>query len=97
MRAGLASCTATVIALRAERLGIRLTKLEVTAQSSSDARGMLGLDPSVPAGLVQLDMQVAISSRKMPTSKPWLNSWPGQTSTRPLPTPCAGRRTCGSA
>jgi len=62
MRAGLASCTATVIALRAERLGIRLTKLEVTAQSSSDARGMLGLDPSVPAGLVQLDMQVDIQA-----------------------------------
>ena len=62
MRAGLASCTATVIALRAERLGIHLTKLEVTAQSSSDARGMLGLDPSVPAGLVQLDMQVDIQA-----------------------------------
>jgi uncharacterized OsmC-like protein len=61
MRAGLASCTATVIALRAERLGIRLTKLEVTAHSSSDARGMLGLDPSVPAGL-QLDMQVDIQA-----------------------------------
>ena len=95
MRAGLASCTATVIALRAERLGIRLTKLEVTARSSSDARGMLGLDPSVSAGL-HLDMQVDIQA-ETPTSRPWPNSWPGRTSTRPLPTPCARRRTCESA
>ena len=62
MRAGLASCTATVIALRAERLGIPLTKLEVTVQSLSDARGMLGLDPSVPAGPLQMDMQVDIQA-----------------------------------
>lgn len=62
MRAGLASCTATVIALRAERLGIQLTKLEVTAHSRSDARGMLGLDPSVPAGPQQLDLQVDIEA-----------------------------------
>jgi hypothetical protein len=38
MRAGLASCTASVIALRAERLGIRLTRLEVTACGSSWTR-----------------------------------------------------------
>lgn len=62
MRAGLASCTATVIAMRAERLGIRLTRLEVTASSRSDARGLLGLDACVPAGPSQLDMQVAIAA-----------------------------------
>jgi len=62
MRAGLASCTATVIALRAERLGIRLTRLEVSAQSRSDARGMLGLDPSVRAGPLDIDMQVDIEA-----------------------------------
>jgi uncharacterized OsmC-like protein len=62
MRAGLASCTATVIALRAERLGIRLTRLEVTAGSRSDARGMLGLDPAVAAGPLEIDLAVDVAA-----------------------------------
>lgn len=62
MRAGLASCTATVIAMRAERLGIRLTRLDVTATSHSDARGLLGLDPSVPAGPLDVAMRVDVGA-----------------------------------
>jgi uncharacterized OsmC-like protein len=43
VRAGLASCTATCIAMAAARAGIELGLLEVQATSSSDARGMLGM------------------------------------------------------
>jgi uncharacterized OsmC-like protein len=62
MRAGLASCTATVIAMRAERLGIKLTRLHVTASSHSDARGLLGLDPSVPAGPLDIALHVDVAA-----------------------------------
>ncbi len=63
MRAGLASCTATVIAMRAERLGIRLTRLSVTASSRSDARGLLGLDPLVPAGPLEVKLDIDIDAQ----------------------------------
>lgn len=47
LRAAMASCTATVIAMRAAKLGIALTTLEVTVESEADQRFMLGSDPSV--------------------------------------------------
>ena len=47
LRAAMASCTATVIAMRAARLGIALTTLEVTVESESDQRFMLGTDDKV--------------------------------------------------
>ena len=50
LRAAEASCVATLIAMRAAMLGITLTTLEVTVDSESDDRGLLGLDESVPAG-----------------------------------------------
>ena len=43
LRAALASCNATCIALRAAKLGIELSQLEVTVSSESDQRGMLGV------------------------------------------------------
>jgi len=39
LRSGMASCTATVIAMRAAKLGIDLRTLEVTVESESDQRG----------------------------------------------------------
>jgi uncharacterized OsmC-like protein len=42
-RAGLASCLATCIAMRAAAAGIELTSLEVRATSRSDTRGLLGM------------------------------------------------------
>jgi uncharacterized OsmC-like protein len=42
-RAGLASCAATSIVMRAAAEGIALDALEVRATSRSDARGLLGL------------------------------------------------------
>ncbi len=62
LRAGLASCTATVIAMRAERLGIRLDRLEVSAHSRSDARGLLGLGDAVPPGPLDVDLQIRLEA-----------------------------------
>lgn len=58
MRAALANCDATLVALRAAQLGIVLKHLEVTAESESDHRGILGLDEAVPAG--PLDVRVTV-------------------------------------
>ena len=44
MLAELANCGATLITIRAAQLGVQLTVLEVTAESISDDRGMLGMD-----------------------------------------------------
>ena len=41
LRGALASCTATVIAMRAAKLGVVLNTLEVTVESESDNRGIL--------------------------------------------------------
>jgi uncharacterized OsmC-like protein len=50
LRAAEASCVATLIAMRAAVLGISLDTLEVSVDSESDDRGMLGMDDTVPAG-----------------------------------------------
>jgi uncharacterized OsmC-like protein len=50
MRAALASCDATLIAMEAARDGVELTDLKVTVDSESDFRGVLGVDDSVTAG-----------------------------------------------
>ena len=50
MRAALASCDATLVAMEAARDGIELTDLKVTVDSESDFRGVLGVDDSVHAG-----------------------------------------------
>ena len=61
-RAALASCTSTAIAMRAAKQGISLSRLEVTVESSSDIRGLLGLDETVPAGLSQIVCRVKIGA-----------------------------------
>ena len=50
LRAAEASCVATLITMRAAMLGITLDTLEVTVDSQSDDRGILGIDDAVPAG-----------------------------------------------
>lgn len=61
-RASLASCTTTTIALRAARLGIALTTLEVTAESDSDHRGLLGLDDKISASLSPITIRIRIGA-----------------------------------
>jgi uncharacterized OsmC-like protein len=62
LRAAEASCVATLIAMRAAMLGVRLTSVEVTADSESDDRGLLGMDDSVPAGPLSGRVVVRISA-----------------------------------
>jgi uncharacterized OsmC-like protein len=65
MRAALASCNATCIAMRAATRGVNLARLEVTVSSESDNRGMLGLDDAVSAGLQDVRLHVRISASGM--------------------------------
>jgi uncharacterized OsmC-like protein len=62
LRASLASCTATAIAMRAAKLGVNLRTLEVTVESYSDNRGMLGLDETISAGLSPITVRVKIGA-----------------------------------
>jgi uncharacterized OsmC-like protein len=49
MRAALASCDATLVAMEAARDGVDLTELKVTVDSETDFRGVLGVgDANVP-------------------------------------------------
>jgi uncharacterized OsmC-like protein len=57
-RAAYASCVATLITMRAAETGVNLIGLEVTVDSESDDRGILGLDEFIPAG--PLSMRVAV-------------------------------------
>jgi uncharacterized OsmC-like protein len=49
LRAALASCDATLLAMRAARTGIELDSIEVRVEASSDGRGMLLDDGVSPA------------------------------------------------
>lgn len=62
VRAGYASCVATLISLAAAVEGVELTGLQVTVDSESDDRGILGIDPSVPAGPLSMRVSVRIAS-----------------------------------
>lgn len=75
LRGALASCTATVIAMRAATEGIRLRALEVLVESESDNRGILGLANEVSAGLRALRMTVRISGDADPAVLENLVRW----------------------
>jgi len=66
LRAALASCSATRIAMAAAAEGITLHTLEVRATSRSDARGLLALPEmdgsAVPAGPLAMALHVRISA-----------------------------------
>ena len=62
MRAALANCDATVIALRAAELGIALRTLEVTVESVSDNRGLVGSDVAVDAGPQRVSVRVRLAA-----------------------------------
>lgn len=75
LRAGMASCAATVIAMRAAKLGIALSTLEVTVESDSDLRGILGLDEKVSAGLSPMRTKVKIGGDADPQVLRSLVEW----------------------
>jgi len=75
LRAAMASCTATVIAMRAAKLGVALSTLEVKVESESDTRGILGLDERVSAGLGVLRTTVRIGGSAESQSLRELVAW----------------------
>lgn len=66
-RAGLACCTASVIAMTAAADGIELTALELRASSRSDIRGALGMSGAdggvIAAGPCDVQFHVRIAAR----------------------------------
>jgi uncharacterized OsmC-like protein len=62
IRAAWASCAATATAMRAAELGISLTRLEVTAESESDMRGLLAVGDGVPPGPESARIRVRIAA-----------------------------------
>jgi uncharacterized OsmC-like protein len=66
LRAGLASCTATRIAMAAAVEGIAISALEVTANSRSDARGIFGMPDGdgapISAGPREVHLHVRINA-----------------------------------
>jgi organic hydroperoxide reductase OsmC/OhrA len=69
-RAGIASCLATCIAMRAASAGIELAELEVRASSRSDLRGLLGMKDAtgeaVRAGPCDVQLVVRIKAHGIP-------------------------------
>src|SRR2546423_6971917 len=62
MRAALASCDATLVAMEAARDGVELTELNVTVDSESDFRGVLGVDDSVHAGPRAIRVRIELAA-----------------------------------
>ncbi len=62
LRAAEASCVTTLIAMRAAVLGITLRTVDVTVDSESDDRGMLGMDDAVPSGPLSGRVRVRLTA-----------------------------------
>ena len=62
LRAAAASCVASLIAIRAATTGVTLGSVEVEVDSESDDRGILGLDPAIPAGALSAKVVVSIDA-----------------------------------
>jgi len=62
MRAGLASCDASLVAMEAARDGVELTDLRVTVESDSDFRGVLGVDDSIDAGPLAIRVRIELAA-----------------------------------
>src|SRR5690348_9060096 len=62
IRAALASCAATTIAMRAAELDMALTRLEVTAESETDMRGLLDVGDDVEPGPVGVRLRVELGA-----------------------------------
>jgi uncharacterized OsmC-like protein len=65
LRASMASCTATAIAMRAARLGIALRSLKVTVHSESDARGLTGIE-GISTALSDIRMSIEVGADNVP-------------------------------
>ena len=61
LRAAEAACVATLIAMRAAHEGVAFEGLEVTVDSESDDRGILGISEDVPAGPLRTRVRVRVA------------------------------------
>jgi uncharacterized OsmC-like protein len=68
LRASMASCTATAIAMRAAMRGIELRQLEVSVESASDARGLVDI-PDVSTALSDMRMSIRIGAEGVDESR----------------------------
>jgi uncharacterized OsmC-like protein len=62
LRAALASCDATLVAMEAARDGVELTDLTVSVESDSDFRGVLGVDDSVNPGPLAVRVRIKLAA-----------------------------------
>ena len=60
MRAAAASCVASLIAIRAATIGAAIGPIEVTVDSESDDRGILGLEDGIDAGALSMKVVVSV-------------------------------------
>lgn len=65
LRAAEASCVATLIAMRAAHEGIAFEALEVSVDSESDDRGILGISDEVPAGPLHTRVRVRVQEARV--------------------------------
>ena len=67
LRASVAACVASLAGMRAAQLGWTGFRCEVEVDSESDDRGILGLEPSVPAGpmSMRIGLRLAADGRSL--------------------------------
>jgi len=63
LRAAAASCVAALVGIRAAATGVVLEHVEITVDSESDDRGILGLDPDIPAGALSMQVVADVRAR----------------------------------
>jgi uncharacterized OsmC-like protein len=62
LRAAAAACVASLIAIRAAATQVGIRSIDVEVDSESDDRGILGLDPAVPAGALSTRIVVSLDA-----------------------------------
>jgi uncharacterized OsmC-like protein len=62
LRAAAASCVASLVAIRAASTELDLRSVEVEVDSESDDRGILGLEPAIPAGALSMRVVVSVDA-----------------------------------
>lgn len=63
-RAAIASCDATLLAMRAARKGVKLDTIEVSVDAMSDGRGMF-LDEGVSPGSSEIHIRFSVSAKEV--------------------------------
>jgi uncharacterized OsmC-like protein len=74
-RAAIASCVASLIAIRAAVLDWDLGSVEVSVDSESDDRGILGMAEDIPAGPLSARIAVTLAVGKRPGDVEGLVQW----------------------